>query len=113
MLIRSVEMASDRVAINVEDHAKQVAREPSPRGDVATSEDAMALAFAERYGTECGYVVPGYRRVTWARKRRIQASTGNVFALIRKFVLLAMSGTKEEHWTATAAASPATLLAPG
>jgi hypothetical protein len=96
-------MASDRVATNLEGRAKKVAKELSPCGDKAYSGDAMARAFAEGYGAGCGYVEFGHRGVTWARKRWIQDSTGDVCALIRKFVRLAVSGTKDERSTATAA----------
>jgi len=96
-------MVSDRVVINVEDRAKQVAREPSPRGDAATSEDAMALSFVERYGAEYRYVAPWYRWIKWDGKRWVKDSTISVFALIRKLVLEAVSGTKDECRTATAA----------
>src|SRR5208282_5561024 len=96
-------MASDGVVINLEDLDRRVAREASPRGDSAPSEDTMAQAFAERYGAECGYVWPWHHRVTRTRKRWTQDSTGNVFALIRKLVLLAVSVTKDERRTASAA----------
>jgi putative DNA primase/helicase len=96
-------MASDRVVINLEERARQVAREPSPRGDAAPSEDAMALAFVQRYGTEYRYVAPWHRWIMWDGKRWVQDSTGSVFALIRKLVHEAVSGTKDERRTATAA----------
>ena len=76
-------MASDRVVINLEDRARQVAKETSPRGDTTPSEDATALAFIERYGDEYRYVAPWHRRLNWARKRGIQDFTGSVFALIK------------------------------
>jgi hypothetical protein len=100
-------MGSDRVATNI----KHRARELLPRGDAAPSGDAMAHAFAERYGAECGYVGPGHRWVTWARKRWIQDSRGSVFALIRKlaFETVRPRSARPPLWHAP----PPTLLAPG
>jgi putative DNA primase/helicase len=95
-------MASDRVVINLEDRARQVAREASPRGDAAPSEDAMALAFVQRYGVEYRYVAPWHRWITWDGKRWVQDSTGSVFALIRKIVYEAVGGTRHERKIATA-----------
>src|SRR5208283_1856601 len=96
-------MASDRVVINLDERARQVAREPSPRGDTAPSEDAMALAFVQRYGAEYRYVAPWHRWIMWNGKRWVQDSTGSVFALIRKLIHEAVAGTKDERRTATAA----------
>ena len=94
-------MASDRVVINLEDRARQVARGASPRSEIARSEDARARAFVHRYGAEYRYVAPRHRWIMWDCKRSIQDSTGNLFALIRKFVLLATSGAKDERSSAT------------
>src|SRR5271156_1730646 len=96
-------MASDRVVINLEERARQAAREASPRGDAAPSKDAMALAFVQRYGAEYRYVAPRCRWTKWSRKRWLQDFTGSVFALIRKFVLQAVSSTEDERSAAAAA----------
>ena len=96
-------MVSDRVVINLEERARQAAREASQRGDAAPSEDAMALAFVQRYGAEYRYVAPWHRWIMWDGKRWVQDSTGSVFAVIRKLVHEAVSGTKDERRTATAA----------
>jgi hypothetical protein len=96
-------MASDRVVINVENRARQVAKEKSPRGDIARSEDAVASAFLARQGPEYRRIGPRCRWIKWGRKRRFQDFTGSAFALIRKFVLQAVRGTKDERGTATAA----------
>jgi hypothetical protein len=104
-------MASDRVVINLEDRARQIAKETSPRGDAAPSEDAMALAFVQRYGAEYRYVAPWHRWIMWDGKRWVQDSTGSVIALIRKLVLEAMRpwNAKPPLWHAP----PPMLLAPG
>ena len=96
-------MTTERVVINLEDRARQVPREASPRGDAAPSEDAMALAFVQRYRAEYRYLAPWHRWIMWDGKRWVQDSTGSVFALIRKLVREAVSGTKDEHGTATEA----------
>src|SRR5271154_5670839 len=96
-------MASDRVVINLEDRARQVAKKPSPRSDMARSKDAVASAFLAPQRLKYTHIAPRCRWTEWSGERRIQEFPGSVFALIRKFVLRMVSGTKDERRTATAA----------
>jgi len=63
----------------------------------------MASAFLTRPGTKYTHIAPRYRWIELSGERRIQEFTESAFALIRKFVLRAVSGTKDERRTATAA----------
>jgi hypothetical protein len=96
-------MASDRVVMNLDQRARKGGDGLLPGDGSAPSEDAMASAFVQRYGAEYRYVAPWHHWIMWDGKRWVQDSTGSVFALIRKLVHEAVSGTKDERRTATAA----------
>ncbi len=64
-------MASDRVVIELEDRARQVAKEPPPRGDAAPSEDAVASALLAHQGPEYRHIAPQCRWIKWGGKRRV------------------------------------------
>ena len=104
-------MASDPVAIKLEDCASNVAKELQPHGDTAGSEGVVASASQVRHGPENRHIAPRLRWIKWDGERRILESTGSVFALIRKLVLEAVgprsAGPPLWH------APPATPLAPG
>src|SRR5438309_3949053 len=95
-------MASDRVVIDLRDRGRKGGGGLHPGNGSAPSEDAMALAFVARFGREYRYVSPWHRWLKWDGKRWVHDATGNVFALIRKLVQEAVTGTRHERRIATA-----------
>jgi len=103
-------MTSDRVVINLEDFAGNVAKELQPRGDTAHTECTVAAELLARHGPENRHIAQRRSSIKWAGKQRIQQFPGSVFAHIRKLGLEAVRPTSAEPpWHA----SPATPLAPG
>ena len=96
-------MATEGIVVSLEERARHPPRELPSTEDSARSEDAMALAFVARYGRDFRYVAPWHRWIRWDGKRWIPDSTGRVFALIRSLVREAVSGTRHERRSATAA----------
>ena len=104
-------MASDRVVIDLEVRASEVAKELQPQSDTAHAECAVTAECLARHGLENTHIALRRRWIKWDGERRIQGFTGSVFALIRKLVLEAVgprsAGPPLWH------APPATPLAPG
>jgi hypothetical protein len=104
-------MASDRVVIDLEVRASEVAKELQPQRDTAYAECAVTAECLARYGLENTHIALRRRWIKWDGERRIQGFAGSVFALIRKLVLEAVgprsAGPPLWH------APPATPLAPG
>jgi hypothetical protein len=104
-------MASDRVVIDLEVRASEVAKELQPQSDTAHAECAVTAECLARHGLENAHLALRHRWIMWDGKRWVQDSTGSVFALIRKLVLEAVGprSAGPPLWNA----SRATLLAPG
>ena len=84
---------------------KSVAEGASARcgGDSLPSEDAVALAFFENYGSDYRHVARWSRWLKWDGKRWREDSTGYVFERIRELVRALVEGGKAERSTANAA----------
>lgn len=71
------------------------------RADPNPSEDAIALAFVEKYD-DYRYVAPWHRWLKWDGMRWHDDSTGHVYERIRELVRDAVEGGKAERSTANA-----------
>ena len=104
-------MASDRVVIDLEIRASEVAKEQQPQGHTAHAECAVAAECLARHGLENRHIAPRRSWSKWYGEQRIQEFPGSVFARIRNLVLKVVrsrsAGPPRWH------ASRATLLAPG